>query len=506
MKAKRLLSLLLLALLLLPSAAPPQAAEASSGEKEVVIRTLHVPHFDAWLRADGVTWTGGRPGQTLTHPVLDILPAAIAQKYDLAAPPEVTTNITPELYAQTLSPDLQQRGWWGSSWEQFKASIYDYRPLEYFRASIPVTVDEINRSRSAMLVAEFKLSPYAPREEQEQKRFPDGLQYKYPVDLREIEERNGQRFQPKVEGWRWMLPVVVTWRLKERPKPPDLYVKSLDPGTSEVEEGKKYSGMVVYGLKATVSGSVRAKLELTHNGYPVPGVDGQVVEFSSGEEKSFTFSFTAQNRDSVLTAKIRPVEGDDADWSNNSKAVTLPLKREVRSQPGSLTFQAVSQTRTKVRPPGTAKWTDWVTARLVPPTPTPPRPDAWIEDWWIVSGTLTYPKKHPNFTIGCPYPPQGTRTIPMKVSADKKSATVEFQEDWALDGAPVYCLLEGRLMAETPRYYTITASYTVRYTYKYRSGTYPDGTPKYSTATKTTSGTITGKLLVNGTGVDSRAQ
>lgn len=304
--------------------------------------------------------------------------------------------------------------------------------------------------------------------------------------------------------------------------PPDLYVKSLNPGTSEVEQGRKYAATVVYGLKNTVSGPVQAKLELTHNGYSVSGVDGQLVTFSPGEEKSFGFNFTGQAQDSVLIAKIRPMEGDDADWSNNSKQVVVPLKKEdgAPDQPGSLTFQAVSQTRSKARPAGTAKWTDWVTATLRPPTPDPPRSDAWIEDWWIESASLAYPKKNPNFTIGCPYPPSGTRTVSMKV-VDKHTAKVEFREDWALDGAPVYCLLEGRLMAEEPKYYTITARYTVGYVYAWlerRTGSYTvcDSKGKCTTHSYTyyvkrtaqgsDSGTVTGRLLVNGTGVDSRAQ
>jgi hypothetical protein len=304
---------------------------------------------------------------------------------------------------------------------------------------------------------------------------------------------------------------------------PDLYVKRLDPGTSEVEEGKKYSGTVVYGLKAGTPGPVRARLELAHNGYPLPGVDGQVVEFQPGQERIYTFSFTGQNRDSALVAKIRPAEGEDADWTNNAKHVVVPLKLEepAPAGQGSLTFQAVSQTRTKTRPAGTAKWTDWVTATLKPPTPDPPRSGAWIEDWWIESASLSYPKKNPDFTIGCPYPPVGTRTVSMTVQSDRRTAKVEFQEDWALDGAPVYCLLEGRMMAETPKQYTITASYRLGYKYAWlerRAGYYTcydaEGNPRTCSytyyvrqeATGSSSGTVSGKLLVNGTGVDSRAQ
>lgn len=50
-----------------------------------------------------------------------------------------------------------------------------------------------------------------------------------------------------------------------------------------------------------------------------------MVTFNPGEEKSFNFSFTGQNQDSVLVAKIRPVEvSEDANWGNNSLKLTVP--------------------------------------------------------------------------------------------------------------------------------------------------------------------------------------
>lgn len=105
---------------------------------------------------------------------------------------------------------------------------------------------------------------------------------------------------------------------------PDLYVKSLNPGTSETEPGMKYNGVVTFGLK-DYSEPVQAKLELTHNDYGVSGVNNELYTFNPGEEKTFDFSFTGQDKDSVLVAKIRPVEiSTDADWSNNSKQVTVP--------------------------------------------------------------------------------------------------------------------------------------------------------------------------------------
>lgn len=88
-------------------------------------------------------------------------------------------------------------------------------------------------------------------------------------------------------------------------------------------------------------------------------------------------------------------------------------------------------------------------------------------------------------------------------------ATVKFQEDWAMDGAKVYCILTGELMAAEPKNYPITARYTVRYQYSWTEcDTDSEGNTYCWTETRiaTTSGSITANLLVNGTGVDSSAQ
>lgn len=109
---------------------------------------------------------------------------------------------------------------------------------------------------------------------------------------------------------------------------PDLYVRSLDPGTDGVEPGKRYDGRATFGLKPDFPAPVKAKLELTHNGFGVPGVNSEIVTFNPGEEKSFDFTFTGGNTDSILVAKIRPVEVNaDVDWSNNTRKVQVPLKK-----------------------------------------------------------------------------------------------------------------------------------------------------------------------------------
>lgn len=169
-----------------------------------------------------------------------------------------------------------------------------------------------------------------------------------------------------------------------------------------------------------------------------------------------------------------------------------------------LTFQAVDQLREDKRPANTAKWTDWVTATLKAKKPSPPKGS--ITSWSVTSAKLTYPKKAEKFTFGHPLPPEGTVTVDMNPSGH--GATVEFMEDWSMNGAFIYDSLAGK-MVDGPTKYQITASYTVDYTYKWKTSHRGSDGKKHTTThtgSGTDSGTVSGNLLVNGTGVNSRGQ
>ena len=147
------------------------------------------------------------------------------------------------------------------------------------------------------------------------------------------------------------------------------------------------------------------------------------------------------------------------------------------------------------RPVNTAKYADIVKAVLRPKPPTPPR--GRLVSWEITSATLAYPKRHPDFWFGHPVEPVGTVTVSMVPNGHE--ATVEFEQDWSLAGAPIYDMATDQ-MAPPPTEYTITASYTIRYVYEYTECD-EDGcwtVRKEATA----SGTASGKLLVNGTGIN----
>lgn len=112
-------------------------------------------------------------------------------------------------------------------------------------------------------------------------------------------------------------------RVTVKPLLPDLYVKTLDPGATMTEAGKAYTGQVTFGLKPAYKTPVQAKLTLTHNGYPVPDVSGKIITLQPGQEQSFSFTYHGAGKDSTLYAKIEPVGGDDADWKDNEKQVTV---------------------------------------------------------------------------------------------------------------------------------------------------------------------------------------
>lgn len=143
------------------------------------------------------------------------------------------------------------------------------------------------------------------------------------------------------------------------------------------------------------------------------------------------------------------------------------------------------------RPVDTAKYADIIKAVLKPAPPKPPR--GKLVSWEIVSAKLTYPKQNPDFWFGHPVEPVGTVTVNM--DASDHEATVEFEENWSLAGAPIYDMKTDQ-MAPPPTEYTITATYTVHYVYKYKT---EDGW-EYRERTETKS--VSGKLLVNGTGVN----
>lgn len=242
-------------------------------------------------------------------------------------------------------------------------------------------------------------------------------------------------------------------------------------------------------------------------------VDG--VKLPAWGKVPVTVKFTVENEPYTVRVKVNPYERVlETDYSDNYVDVVVkPVETPLPSGNADLTLYAHSRGGQDIRgnyvppedrPPGTAKYADVIKATLKIPKPTPPRGHLL---WWRVeSATITYPRRNPDFTFGHPVEPVGTTTMDMKYSSgrldpdtESAEATAEFEEDWSLAGAPIFDMLTNK-MAPPPTEYTITARYTVEYEYEYVEC---DEDGCYTVRAKgTDTQTVSGKLLVNGTGIN----
>jgi len=141
----------------------------------------------------------------------------------------------------------------------------------------------------------------------------------------------GVMFHKTSGGQMWYMSVPLA-PLAALPSQPDFEVVSLVPGTEETEPGAPYTGTVVYQLKDTAEGPVKADLILTHNGYPIINETNETgVEFEPGDLKDFTFNWTGQSGNSTIRAEIWPVEPAnlekeqrDADPDDNVLEMVVP--------------------------------------------------------------------------------------------------------------------------------------------------------------------------------------
>lgn len=473
--------------------------------EEIAYQIVGTNYYDIWRHADGTTWTSnGKPGDTVSFSWRVNIPKRVLENY------KITRLETTKSVNEPFFNAAGNYSW--MNWSQYRDNYVYHSPDKI--NSIDATVNSNSIDMSASIVLE-------PVDN--------------AVDLRDPANRSiydpkgkGPAFAADTQGWRWYVPYGLT--VYGNPKNnADLSVDLLTVNVTEVKPGQSYSGRVKYKLNNAAGKSVQATVSLEHNGYSISSVDGKNITLSPGGTKSFSFNFTGQSSDSLITAEISPK--NDADPTNNSKSIAIVVQPVINQpQNGDLTFQAYSQAgrdqfgnyhRSERRPANTSKWTDTVTATLTPQAPSAPKGSI---DWWkITEAELTYPKKSSDFTFGTPYGPRGSKTVNMSLNGH--TAEVDFIEDWAMDGAQIYSPIEGKVMAKYPKTYSIQADYKIKYQYTYtywkRVRTYDweqddDGdwykdyyyTWVQRTKTKTDSfqGNTSGDLLVNGSGVNSLAQ
>ncbi len=484
------LILLLVTFLLLPGTA------LANPQEQFILHQINVGNFDIWQHTDGRWQDTDHDGPVDPYGLKN---KEVTETYTYHESQYsrqfIPTRVEIEYFFTLTDEELTQAGR-SESWSYFYDRYLRKTPKSY---SVEKTGEDLTQGKVTV-----------------QKTFdmmPKSLNLKDPTVRAEL-GMDDQNFSNLAQGWRWYTPVLITWYGVPKAEM-NLMASSIDPGipSDEAEPGERYTATVKFKYFGNVpvdnvpiaayNGEYRATLK--KSGQPIT-----TDNFAPGDIKTYTFDWTAPGSgETVLKGVIDtpPLENKYQETTEEDNIVqTTVLVRQPPPSPGSgsLTSQAVSQDGTITRPTGTAKWTDRVTATLRPERPTPPRGSL---DWWrVTNASLTYPKKNYNFSFGTPYGPSGTRTISMNASGHTANAT--FEEDWAMDGARIYSMIERRMMAEHPKNYTITADYAITYQYSYYvwRGSGEDRHKVKRTRTGTNTGGASGQLLVNGTGVDSRAQ
>ncbi|WP_031518175.1 hypothetical protein [Desulfofalx alkaliphila] len=511
---KRISILLLIALLL---AVPVGTALAlPQNEEQIVKQEVIMGYFDIWK---GSQWQDTNndgnpdmPGQTgkSTKP-FNYSAADELGRYELTRV-EVQYPFTPDEYitagGRTSGPDGQP--WINTNPGEEVMPMQKFH--EYYLAYLPqnLTVQVTSQDLAAgSATVQWGL---------------DLVPLTSALNIKDEENRRYIGYEPAnisnlVEGWRWYLPGIITWYGVPVDGVYDFSVELDEQWFGDIAPGTKIASKVRFKLNEDAPGPAAARLSLVHH---VNGTDYNIVlnpaedVYQPGEVKEYTYSFTAQSVDSEIITTIEPVVVTDPNLENNEdRAYVNIMQPPPPVQPGSANLTAVSQDGSITRPPGTAKWTDRVTCRFTAPTPPVPSRGchgAYLTSWHLVSAELIVPNKHPNFTFGNPLPPQGTKSIPMRVTGNR-TAELTFEQNWGMDGAKIFNPIAGRLMAEHPRQYDLTVRYTVSRSYYWMTST---PCPPLSNSSHchrrggSTTDTITLtyplRLTVDGTGVNSRAQ
>jgi len=301
---------LLTALLLLPG-----MAVAASGE-QMVKQQVIVPYFDIWQHTNGVWQDTDGCGQPdyygwkgKTHSETFILPDAVWKgKYELTKV-EVAYPFTQDQFTASGRQD---------DWETFRLKYLRYTPANY---SVSKAGENLGEGKVTAQWT-FDLEPKA-------------LNLKDPT-VRESLGMDEKDFSNMAQGWRWYLPVLITW-YGVTVELPDFSV-TLDKQKIDADPGDKVEVTATFKLNDNHPRNEKAILKAFHevNGteYPVTlepvdptdQLNNHIVEFPPGEPKQYKVKVTAQDVSSKVIVKVWPAEAkEDADWSNNSDETVIKV-------------------------------------------------------------------------------------------------------------------------------------------------------------------------------------
>jgi hypothetical protein len=185
-KANKLIVTVMLVALVMQFVPMPSAFATTEG-KEVMFKTqVDAGHWDIWLHADGTTWQyTGKPGNVKSYDFEIVFPDQ-ADKYDNVRY-EMVAGITREQF-------MAASGWWNfkpneEGWDELDREILKYIPDNYRKTGDNQVTFTLSPKTRAKLLKES--------------------------DQEEL-----------VEGWRWYLPITVSWYgAPKEQAPPDPEVK-----------------------------------------------------------------------------------------------------------------------------------------------------------------------------------------------------------------------------------------------------------------------------------------
>ncbi len=301
----------------------PGMAMAVTGE-QVVSQQVIVPSFDIWQHSNG-TWQDtdgcGQPDyygwKGKTYSKAFTLPESEWQgKYKLTRA-EVTYPFAQEQFNN--SGRLED-------WKKFKRNYLTKTPANYSVAKAGENLDE------GKVTAQWTFD-----------LAPEWLDLKDPT-VREQLGMDEKSFSNMAQGWRWYLPVLVTWYgVPEKvSQPPDFSVTFDRHVIDNADPGDEVELTATYKLNESYDKPETAKLAAIHavgggeyslalepvNPSDALDVNG-TVNFNPGETKQYKVTATVQGRNSKILAKILPTGGEDADWSNNSDEAQIRLNQNL---------------------------------------------------------------------------------------------------------------------------------------------------------------------------------
>lgn len=306
MRLTKLILALAALLLLLPGSAFAEPQE------QLILRQVSLENFDVWQHTDG-RWQDtdldgkrdpyGLTGKTLT------------QQYTLPKTQYTgwftVTRVEIE-YPFTLTDEEMAK--WGrpESWRIFNEKYLTKKPDNY---TVVKTGENLTQG-TVTVQRTFDLTPKL-------------LNLKDPY-VREELGMTDRDFSDFAQGWRWYLPVLISWYGIAQ-QPPDFSTQLEVEQFKDVKPGQVITSTVTYSLNKDHPQPETAWLRLHHviggNEYPItlepldpadaPNTKGY-IELQPGESKTYRYKFTVQNRPSVIVSRINPISvSEDANWENN---------------------------------------------------------------------------------------------------------------------------------------------------------------------------------------------